>query len=308
MSDPRDTSPPAPGAGGAASAPPVCPRHPDRVSYVRCQRCERPMCPDCQRQASVGSQCVDCVNESARAMPRMRTVFGGGASDGKPLVTYTIIAVTALVYLGQIVSGRVTGALQYTPIVGVDEPWRMVTVALVHSPLGDGRGALHILMNMYALWFCGQYLEPMLGRARFLALYVISALGGSVGFAAFAAAGVAAGDGRLWVTPTVGASGAVFGLFAAVVVLNRHLGREIGPMVGLIVINMLIPLWLPNIAWQAHLGGAIAGAVVAGIIAAVGRDRAKLQWPALGGLVVALVALSYVLDAYVMSQVRAHIG
>ncbi|BDZ59971.1 rhomboid family intramembrane serine protease [Barrientosiimonas endolithica] len=308
MSDPRDASPPATGAGGEASSPPVCPRHPDRVSYVRCQRCERPMCPDCQRQASVGSQCVDCVNESARAMPRVRTVFGGGASDGKPLVTYTIIAITALVYLGQLLSPRVVDTLGYAAVLGAEQPWRMVTVALVHAPLGSGTGILHILMNMYALWFCGQYLEPMLGRARFLALYVISALGGSVGYAAFGAFGVAGGDGRLWLTGTVGASGAVFGLFAAVVILNRHLGREVGPMVGLILINMALPLWLPNIAWQAHVGGAVTGAVVAAIIAALGRDRARLQWPALGGLVVGLVALSYVLDAYVMSQVRAHIG
>ncbi|HYH76930.1 MAG TPA: B-box zinc finger protein, partial [Arthrobacter sp.] len=78
---------------------PVCPRHPDRPSYVRCQRCGRPACPDCQRAAAVGFQCVDCVNEAARSTPAVRTVYGGAVTTGKPVITYAIIAACALMYV-----------------------------------------------------------------------------------------------------------------------------------------------------------------------------------------------------------------
>src|SRR3954454_7944916 len=87
---------------------PVCPRHPDRVSYVRCQRCGRPACPECQRPAAVGIQCVDCVRDAARTAPGARTVFGGRATAGPPVVTYSIIAICAVAYLAQRVIPGIT--------------------------------------------------------------------------------------------------------------------------------------------------------------------------------------------------------
>lgn len=276
----------------ATQQQPTCPRHPDRVSYVRCQRCERPTCPQCQVPAAVGFQCVDCVKEQQRSAPVTRSVFGGRATDGRPYVSIGLIALCALVYVGQLVDDRVTSELAYQPYVGEEEPWRFVTAAFVHSDTQP----MHILFNMYALWICGQYLEPLLGRARFLALYLISAVGGSVGYQLLASvpdSGADAFDSG-WFTPTVGASGAVFGLFAAVVVLNRHLGRDVTPMLVMIGINAAIPFFFGGIAWQAHLGGAVTGALIAGVIALLGKERRQLQWVALGGVLLLCIGLAVV--------------
>ena len=219
-------------------AEPVCPRHPDRVSYVRCQRCGRPTCPECQRPAAVGIQCIDCVREGQKSMRVPRTQFGARVSqDGRPVVTLTIIAICVGVWLLQRVSVQVTGELAFVPALGASEPWRFLTAAFAHSP---GQ-LLHILFNMYALWILGQYLEPMLGRVRFAALYLVSALGGSVSFLLLASPLTAAGlPNNSWVTSVVGASGAVFGLFGALIVLNRHLGRSSRQLYILLVINAVI--------------------------------------------------------------------
>lgn len=273
---------------------PVCPRHPDRVAYVRCQRCGRPTCPECQRPAAVGIQCVDCVREGQKSMRMPRTQFGAKVtSDGRPVVTIAIIVIAVAVWLLQRVSPQVTSELAFVPVLGVAEPWRFLTAAFAHSP----GSPLHILFNMYALWVIGQYLEPMLGRVRFAILYLVSAFGGSVGFLLLASPPGApltqdAVDSSNWLTPVVGASGAVFGLFGALLVLNRHLGRSSGPMFGVLAINAVLGFVVPGIAWQAHLGGLITGAALAAVIAlTASQSRRKLQLPALGAVLV-LVALA----------------
>src|SRR3954447_14477879 len=207
-------------AGGASSGPqaalPVCPRHPGRVSYVRCQRCERPVCPECQRPAAVGIQCVDCVREGSRGVRGARTVFGGSAvAGGKPRVTQAIIALCVLVYVAQQVNSEVTVRFLYAPFTTVAEPWRMITGAFLHSP----SQLFHIVFNMLALWLTGPYLEGLLGRARFVALYLLSAFGGSVFLLLLANPN----NPEQWFRGAYGASGAVFGLFAALFVVNRRL-------------------------------------------------------------------------------------
>jgi membrane associated rhomboid family serine protease len=275
---------------------PVCPRHPDRVSYVRCQRCGRPTCPECQRPAAVGIQCIDCVREGQKSMRMPRTQFGAKVTpDGRPVVTLAIIVICAAVWLLQMVSPQVTRELAFVPVLGVAEPWRFLTAAFAHSP----GSPLHIMFNMYALWQIGGYLEPMLGRVRFAILYLVSAFGGSVGFLLLASPpGLpltqdnVAGSG--WITPVVGASGAVFGLFGALLVLNRHLGRSSGPMFAVLAINAVLGFVIPGIAWQAHLGGALTGAALAAVIAATApQARRRLQLPALAA-VLALVAATAV--------------
>jgi membrane associated rhomboid family serine protease len=216
-----------------------------------------------------------------------RTQFGAKVSqDGRPVVTLTIIAICVGVWLLQRVSVQVTGELAFVPALGASEPWRFLTAAFAHSP---GQ-LLHILFNMYALWILGQYLEPMLGRVRFAALYLVSALGGSVSFLLFAWPLTAAGlPNNSWVTSVVGASGAVFGLFGALIVLNRHLGRSSRQLYILLVINAVIG-FVPGIAWQAHVGGFITGAAVAAVITATAaQNRRRFQLPA---LVVVLVLLA----------------
>lgn len=285
------TDPAGPSSDHNAHTPPVCPRHPSVEAYVRCQRCERPVCYACQVQGAVGTQCVDCVRDAARQAPTTRSVFGGRSAGGQPVVTIGLIVLYALIYVGQLADDQVTTRLMFVPALGEHEPWRFLSAAFVHSPTSF----LHIMFNGYATWICGQYLEPLLGRARFLALFLVSAIGGSVGYTLLASAPDPTNlDQSGWLTPTVGASGAVFGLFLAVVVLNRHLGREVGPMLLMIAINAALPFFVSNIAWQAHLGGAITGAVLAGLIAVLGRQRAATHWLAFGGLLLVLAGAAFV--------------
>jgi membrane associated rhomboid family serine protease len=274
---------------------PVCPRHPDRPAYVRCQRCGRPACPDCQRAAAVGFQCVDCVNETKRTTPGVKTVYGGAVAAGKPLVTFIIIGLCALIYVLQwllpnngIYQELAFASVYAAPEFGVFEPWRMLTSAFLHS-----QGfILHIVLNMYTLWIFGQALEPLLGRIRFLAVYLLSALGGSVGF--------------LLLTPTyipgqpltvvVGASGAIFGLFGAMLVVQRHRGGETRQLWVLIAINGAIGFMVPQIAWQAHLGGLVTGALCAAVIAYSprGTRQGLLQAGGLALVLAVLIAVSAV--------------
>ncbi|RAN71390.1 rhomboid family intramembrane serine protease [Bacillus sp. SRB_336] len=270
---------PHPGAGAPANAP-VCPRHPERVSYVSCQRCGRPTCPECQRSAAVGVQCVDCVRETARTMPARRTVFGGAVRTGRPVVTLTMMAICVAAYVLDLVipNGFVFQTFAYAPFLTASEPWRMVTSAFLHST-----NIIHIGFNMYALWILGQALEPAFGRARFLAVYIISALAGSVGV--------------LLMTPVdttvVGASGAIFGLFGALFVVQRKRGGDLRSIIVLLVINAALGFIIPGIAWQAHLGGLIAGGLCAAVIAyAPQRNRALVQWGGMAAVVLLMVGLT----------------
>jgi membrane associated rhomboid family serine protease len=274
-----------PEASQATEQVPVCPRHPDRVSYVRCQRCERPVCPECQRPAAVGVQCVDCVRQQARGSRAARTVFGGLASQGRPVVTLTIIGLCVGLFLLQWGTGnRVTEQLDFYAPLAIAEPWRFLSAAFLHST----SFLLHIAFNLYALWMVGPYLEGLLGRAQFAALYLLSALGGSVGYYLI----VSPYDVQAWNTPTVGASGAVFGLFGALFVVNRRLGRDVGGIVAIVAINAVLGFVASGIAWQAHLGGLVTGALVAALLVHLPRTSGSgLRWAALAGVAVALVAV-----------------
>jgi len=271
-----------------------CYRHPNRQSFVLCQRCMRTVCPDCQTQGPVGVICPDCLKDQRKAeSPAQRrarrqwNMRGRGSAvaltDG-PIVTYAIIAVTAFVGLLQlipVVGSQVTGFLLFYapylfPQIGYFEPWRLFTGALVHG------GIWHFALNMLALFMIGRSLEPMLGRARFLTLYLISTLGGSAAVALLAP-----------MTPVVGASGAVFGMMGALLVIGRHLGANVTGIAVILAINLALG-FVPgmNISWQAHLGGIIAGAVVALIYA---RTRRPSQKGAQIGLLAAFSALLLVL-------------
>ena len=274
---------------------PVCPRHPDRPSYVRCQRCGRPACPDCQRAAAVGFQCVDCVNESKRTTPEVRTVYGGAVANGKPVVTFGIIAACVVVYALQwLIPGQAVyeqfayNNIFATPQYGAFEPWRMITAAFLHSP----DSLLHIMLNMYTLWIFGQALEPLLGRARFLALYLLSAVGGSVGYLLLNPV-LVPGQGLVGV---VGASGAIFGLFGAMLLVQRHRGGDTRQLWVLIAINGVIGFLIPQIAWQAHLGGLITGGLCAAVLAYTPRGprQGLLQAAGLAAVLALLVGVSWV--------------
>jgi membrane associated rhomboid family serine protease len=268
-----------------AAQAPVCPRHPDRISYVTCQRCLRPACPECQVTAAVGTQCVDCVREANKRVPSSRTVFGGKTTDGRPMVTYVLIGLNVVVFALQMMlrdfSDYVVYAGLYTSPYLEPEPWRMLTSTFAHSTTFIG----HIAFNMYALYICGRVLEPMLGRLRFLALYLASGLGGSVAVLLIT-------DPRV---PVLGASGAVFGLFAAMFVLLRARGVQTMQIVILIAINLAIGFIIPGIAWEAHVGGLVVGAATAAVMAHApkGKQRALMQWVGTALLVLMLFALTF---------------
>lgn len=282
-----------------SDSPPVCPRHPDRVSYLACQRCGRPTCPDCQRPAPVGFHCVDCVRQAARSAPTPRTRFGGVATPGTT-VTFTLMGICGVVYLLQRLFPVVTALGDFSPQLGLSQPWRFLTAAFLHSP-GD---IMHLVFNLMGLYFMGQFLEPTLGRARFIAVYLLSALGGSVGYLVLAPAPVAHGSFLAWTQSMVGASGAVFGLFGAATIILLRTGGSVRGMVVLLLINLALPLIYPNIAWEAHLGGLVVGlACAAALVATAPAGRRRWSWPALAlvGLVLVAAAVTkyaIVLDGY----------
>jgi membrane associated rhomboid family serine protease len=224
-----------------------------------------------------------------------RTQFGGRVTDGDPIVTKVIIGICVAVWIGQLVWPRVTAEMQFVPVLGDTEPWRFLTAAFVHAP--SVQDFWHIGFNMYALWIIGQYLEPLLGRTRYVAIYLISAVGGSVGYELLASTPNSIADYARtgWFTPTVGASGAIFGLFLVLFILNRHLGRATGGILVLLVINAVIGYTIPSVAWQAHLGGAVTGALCALVVtAAASPGRRVWQWAGLTGVLALVVVLAMV--------------
>lgn len=280
------------GDAGAVAGIPVCPRHPDRESYVRCQRCERPVCPQCQRPAAVGIQCVDCVRQQGKSVRTPRTVFGGQAVASPPLVTYGIIATCVVAYVLQLALANsdpvkdFTDSYGYWPAGTLLRPWTMLTGAFLHSPTFY----FHIVFNLYAVWMIGPYLESLLGHVRFAATYLLSAIGGSVGVLLL----LQPSENGAWNNVTVGASGAIFGLFAALLFVNRRLGRDSAGIIGVIVVNGLIGFWPGlNIAWQAHLGGLVTGALAAAVLVYTPQARRSALHPlGLAAVAVLLLALT----------------
>ncbi|MCO1596226.1 rhomboid family intramembrane serine protease [Micromonospora sp. RHAY321] len=287
---------------------PVCYRHPGRETYVRCTRCDRPICPDCMREASVGHQCPECVNEGRRSVRPARTAFGGGAAGRHGYVTKALIALNVLLMLLSIASDRggdaAVGGSGFGGLMGGSTPltnwgsvlglavfpdgtlggvadgqwYRLVTAMFLHY------GVIHLLLNMWALWVLGRSLEANLGPLRFGALYLIAGLGGNVAAYLFSAQNSA----------TAGASTAVFGLFAALIIIERKLGRDISQVIPILVINLVFTLTVPGISIPGHLGGLVVGGAMALVLAYAPRGRRTLVQVA-GGALILLILLALVL-------------
>ncbi|MDA0636805.1 rhomboid family intramembrane serine protease [Nonomuraea sp. MCN248] len=260
-----------------AEAVPTCYRHPDRETWVRCQRCDRPICPDCMRDAAVGFQCPECVAEGNRGIRQAKSTFGGSVVR-TPYVTWTILALNLAVFAVQFVEPAIQSYLGMNSVMVAlgDEYYRLITAAFVHG------GMFHILFNSWALYVIGPYLERAFGHARFIALYLVSALGGSV-------LGLWMDDPRVL---TVGASGAIFGLFGAVFVVGRRLNLDVRGIAVLIAINLGITFIVPGISWTGHIGGLVTGAALAAALAYAPRDnRTVWQVAAIAGFVVLLAVL-----------------
>ncbi len=277
--------------------PPTCYRHPGRETWVSCVRCGRHACPDCLREAAVGQQCVDCVRGASQGGQRARsarTVFGGRPS-GSATVTWTLMALNIVLYLVELAHTSLASdwwmlgyAQDYAggPMQGVaaGQWYRLITSAFL--PGTGSLGILDIAFNMWALYIVGPGLEQMLGRVRFLAVYLLSAVGGSVLFYYLAPQNV----------PALGASGAIFGLFGAWFVASRKLRLDSRGIVLLIVLNLgLSVVYRSTIAWQDHVGGLIVGAVVMAAYAyAPRKNRVAIQVAATVAVVV-LLAIAVVI-------------
>ncbi|WP_406373259.1 rhomboid family intramembrane serine protease [Streptomyces sp. NBC_00647] len=276
---------------------PGCYRHPDRETGVRCTRCERPICPECMVSASVGFQCPDCVRGGsgtghAPAATQPRTLAGGTVASDPRLVTKVLIGLNLAFYLVQLSVGdaftdRFTlfgRAWLSGDIQGVAEGqwYRMLTSMFLHG------SAMHIIFNMLSLWWVGGPLEAALGRARFIALYFISGLAGSALCYLLADAD----------QPSLGASGAIFGLFGATAVLMRRLNYDMRPIIALLVINLIFTFGWSNIAWQAHIGGLVAGVVVGYAMVHAPLERRNLvQYGVCALMLVVVVATTLIRTA-----------
>jgi membrane associated rhomboid family serine protease len=263
---------------------PTCYRHPSRETGVRCARCDRPICPECMIPASVGFQCPECVRAGARSQRPVRTMYGGRVSSGAGQLTRVLVGINVAVFL----VGAATGAgllgdarasiysrygLVPPAIADGGEWWRLLTSMFLHF------GILHIGFNMWALFVMGPPLEAMLGRLRFVVLYLLSGIGGGIlSFSAGPVTEVAAG-----------ASGAIFGLFGAYYVILRRRNLETGGIVGLIVINLVFSFTFAGIDWRGHVGGLVTGALIGAVFAwsPAGPSRDRVQ--ALGCLGVAVL-------------------
>ncbi|MEU4442591.1 rhomboid family intramembrane serine protease [Actinosynnema sp. NPDC050801] len=282
-------SPPPGEPIGARPDLPVCTRHPDRATGLRCVRCDRPACPECLREASVGYQCVDCVNEGRAAVRRPRT-FVGAELTQRMVVTPVLIALNVLMFVitaaqAGSVAGNQRSALfeafvMYTPSVAWDgEWWRLVTSGFLHF------GLLHLALNMIALYVLGRDLEPVFGRLRFAAVYGVSLLGG--GLAVYVFGGIN--------TIVAGASGAVYGLMGAMLVAVLRLKLNPGPALGVIGLNVVLSFTLPGVSLLGHIGGLVVGALLtAGLVYAPSAKRNNWQAAAVVGAVVVLVVLAFV--------------
>lgn len=230
--------------------------------------------------------CVDCVAQAAQASRGTRSALGAPVRQGPAVVTITIIVLCVASFLAQRAVPSWTNQWAFSPLAGYVEPWRFLTSAFLHAT--GTFGFTHILFNMVALWMVGPYLEATLGRLRYVALYVLSAIGGSVGVvvaALLTQSGLNSG--------VVGASGAVFGLFGAVLVVVNRLGGNARGILGVIAVNVVIGFVVPGIAWQAHLGGLVTGAVLGAVFAyapAALRRVAGLLAPVAVALVLGAVA------------------
>jgi len=291
---PMDQQPPgASGPRPPVEGPPVCYRHPDRETAVRCARCDRPICPECMVSASVGFQCPDCVRQGSgtghgASVTQPRTLAGGVVAADPRLVTKILLGINLAVFLAAAVNGALVDHLELLgravftddgPLEGVAEGqwYRLVTAMFLHE------APWHLAFNMLGLWWLGGPLEAVLGRVRFLALYLLSGLAGSAL--------------TYWIAepnlPSLGASGAIFGLLGATIVLMRRLNYDMRPVFMILALNLVITFnpW-GGIAWQAHVGGLVAGVLIGIAMLHAPRERRDLvQFGACAAVLLATVLI-----------------
>ncbi|HEY3549629.1 MAG TPA: rhomboid family intramembrane serine protease [Gaiellaceae bacterium] len=281
-----------------------CYRHPDRETGLSCSDCGRAICADCATFAPVGIRCPDHAGvrsgPATKIKPRpVQRAPGVALGTSRAPVTHTLIAINVLIYLvaasqasslyspgsSMFQSGSLYNhTVLFGPWVAQGDWWRLVTAMFLHYSL------VHIGFNMFALWAIGRVVEQYLGTVRYIGLYFVSGLAGSAGALL-----------QTPHTPVLGASGAIFGILGAMMVLEWQVtGRLAGQAAGLIAINLVISFAIPGISWGGHVGGLIGGILVMLAYGHWGsRGRAQYGQLGLGGILgligvgVASIALAY---------------
>ncbi len=267
---------------------PYCYRHPNRETFVSCSECGRPICAECMTPAPVGQRCPEHSGRPSGARRVSSGIRRGSFEGVGAICTKTLVAINVVIYLITAAQGGGLNApggklfnnwVLFGPAVANGDWWRLFTSAFLHASL------IHIGFNMYFLWFVGSAVEQALGRGRFLLIYFVSALAGSAGALVLTPR-----------TPTVGASGALFGLLGAALILERQRNYVLGgSALALIVINLILSVTLSNISLGGHLGGLIGGVLCTLVLSKFGRGHAAYSrvglWGIAGVLAVGLLSL-----------------
>ena len=280
---------------------PTCYRHPDRETGLSCSECGRPICTECMTMAPVGIRCPEHSGNARKGTRGPRPIVQAQRQLGSTVapVTKALIAINVAIYLVTAVQGNGINSpggslfgkmFLFGPYVDRGDWWRLITAAFLHANL------IHIAFNMLALWWIGAPVEQYLGRARFLGLYFVSGLAGSAG--ALLQAPLA---------PTVGASGAIFGILGAMLILEwQATGRLGGNAMTLIVINLVFSFTFSGISWGGHVGGLFGGILATLAFARWGRGHAAYGRLGLGGgLGLVVIAAGSVAIAYLKVRGQA---
>lgn len=276
----------------------TCYRHPDRETSVSCSRCDRPICPECMTTTPVGMRCPECAGERTE----VRRPAAGPIGGGTVRATYVLIALNVAAFVAQVAGGgggldgggqvALDGALCANAVgdggfcgaqgIGLvnssgGEVWRLVTSAFLHA------GPIHLALNMIFLYFIGTFLEPLVGTARMVAVYALSLVAGALG-------------ALLLAEPqsfTLGASGAIYGLFGAALLVARERGfDQVAQQLGfLLVLNLVFTFSISGISIGGHLGGLAGGGLAALVL--IGADRSRGRF-GVGAQLAALAALTVV--------------
>jgi membrane associated rhomboid family serine protease len=272
----------------------TCYRHPDRVTGLSCSECGRPICTECMTMAPVGIRCPEHSGKPQGVQRVTRGVQRAAFEGTGAKVTKALVAINVAVYVAELVTGggvNGTGSTIYLhgvlfgPLVEQGDWWRLLTAAFLHY------GPVHLILNMVGLYWFGSLLEERIGSARYLMLYLVSGLAGSAG-------------ALLWsngfLTPTVGASGAIFGILGAGLVLERQRDYVFGgSALGVIIINFVLTFSISSISKGGHIGGLVGGIVCALGLTRFGRGHAAYGRPGvLGVATIVLVGVASIAIAY----------
>lgn len=263
-------------------AAPACYRHPNEPTRIVCQRCGRPICPQCMVPGSVGFQCPECVQQGMRQTRQNKLPYGGNRGTNPKTTSIVLAAINAVVWVILMLSGGYSGVpMAYLSLSPSDVAfggawWQLITSGFSHVEVW------HIGFNLLVLYLLGPNVEQIVGRWKFLAIYFIALLGGSASVMLFSHP----------LGATLGASGAIYGLLGAVLMLALKHKGDVRGILTWIGLNVLVSFLWANVSWQGHLGGLVGGVLATAAVIYLPKKYQRFQWPLLALLAVVFIGLS----------------